>query len=155
MNSKQKKYEPKKTFIFYIFLARLIMNKSVLTIIILVTTFGLSSPSFAEWTKVTVGMNKHTFYFDPERVRQSGEYHYAWEMIDFAEPTESGDLSAKVYLKIDCGIFRYQNLQYSFHKQAMGRGQGDMQDPVANSQGWKYPAPNSNIEAVLNAICNN
>lgn len=90
------------------------MNKSVLTILILVTTFGLSSPSFAEWIKVTGGSGNHTFYFDPERVRQRGEYHYAWEMIDFAEPTEYGDLSAKVYLKIDCGIFSVSELAIFF-----------------------------------------
>ncbi len=112
-----------------------------------------SSKSFAKWTKVSTSVDGD-YYVDLERIRKHKGYRYVWELIDFKQPNKLGVVSGKVYLKIDCNIFRFQNLQYSFHKQPMGLGTGDIQDPVEKSKGWKYPNPGSAIEQVINAVCN-
>ena len=110
-----------------------------------------SSPSYAKWTKV--GKNKNygnTFYVDFERIRKVDGYVYYWVLIDYLKPIQ-GDLSGKVYKQGDCKLFRYKELSFSFHKQPMGGGTGDVQEPV--KKGWQYPPPNSSVENILKIVC--
>jgi hypothetical protein len=95
----------------------------------------------------------NTFYVDYERIRKHGGYVYYWYLSDYLKPTKFGHLSAKTYNQGDCKLFRFKRLSYSFHKEPMGGGTGDVQKPVKESQGWKYPPPNSSIEHILKSVC--
>ena len=110
-----------------------------------------SSPSYSEWTKV--GKNKNygdTFYVDFERIRKHGGYVYFWVLGDYLKPI-AGDLSVKVYKQGDCKLFRFKSLSFSYHKEPMGEGTGDVQEPV--KKGWRYPSPNSSVENILKIVC--
>ena len=111
----------------------------------------LSSTSFAEWTKVAKGSSGNIFYLDFERVRKHDGYVYWWELGDFLKPDKYGDLSAKAYHEGDCKLFRHRILSYSFHKEPMGRGTGDVQESVKKT--WRYPPPKSVSEKILKAVC--
>ena len=128
-----------------------------LTIIftLLFSTVIFSSPSYAKWTQVgtTVG-GDYSFYVDFERIRKQGGYVYFWTLNDYSKLSPQGVLSAKVYLQGDCKLFRFQNLNYSFHNEPMGKGSGDVQAPVEASQGWKYATPKSMNEILLQSVCN-
>ena len=69
------------------------------------------------------------------------------------KPDQYGDISNKVYTQGDCKLFRIKTLSFSFHKEPMGGGTGDVQEPVKAMQGWNYPTPNSVNEAILKSVC--
>ena len=126
------------------------MIRTLPTVLVLMV---LSTPVFADWTKVGENVYGDTHYVDLVRIRKHGGYIYWWDLIDYLKPTKYGDLSSKVYRQGDCKLFRYKYLSFSFHKEPMGRGTGDVQEPVKQSQGWKYPPPNSSNETVLKSVC--
>ena len=115
-----------------------------------------SSPSYAEWTKVGEGtstMNRgNAYYVDFERIRKHDGYVYWWDLTDLLKPILTGVLSAKIYKQGDCKLFRFKTLSGSFHKEPMGGGTGDVQEPIKKS--WKYPIPNSSGETILKSVCN-
>ena len=125
--------------------------KSLLTIFTLVFTLMFSSTSFAEWTKVITGEAGRNFYSDFERIRKHDGFVYYWSLSDYLKPDKYGDLSVKVYIEGDCKLFRYKNLSFSFHKEPMGYGTGDVQE--VEKKGWRYPPPMSVSETILKAVC--
>jgi len=125
------------------------MIRTLLTVLVLSL---LSTPVFADWTKVTENVDGDTFYVDFERVRKHGGYVYSWDLSDYLKPN-IGDLSVKTYKQGDCKLFRFKYLSFSFHKEPMGRGTGDVSEPVKKMQGWKYPPPNSSQETILKSVC--
>ena len=125
------------------------MKKS-LTILTFVFTMIFSSTSFAEWTSLGKSISGDTFYVDLERVRKVDGYVYFWELGDYSKPS-MGSLSAKRYFQGDCNIFRYKVLTYVFHKQPMGRDTGETSEPF--NKEWRYPPPNSMVEASLRLVC--
>ena len=119
----------------------------------LVLAGAVSSLTFAEWAKISES-RAVSYYIDFEELKKADGYIYWWLLIDYRKPTPvHGDLSTKTYNQGDCKLFRYQVLSFSFHKEPMGRGTGDVEEPVKASQGWKYPFPNSTIEATLKSVC--
>jgi hypothetical protein len=100
---------------------------------------------------VSESVDGYTFYVDFERIRKHGGYVYWWDLTDYLKPTQPGHLSSKIYNQGDCKSFRRKGLSYSFHKEPMGGGTGDVQEPV--KKGWKYPPPESSIETVLKSVC--
>ena len=119
--------------------------------LILTFLFSLmfSSPSYSEWTWVVVNRGT-TFYVDDDRIRKVDGYVYWWDMTDYLKPSE-GDLSAKVYNQGDCKLFRFKQLSFSFHKEPMGGGTGEVFNP--KNPDWEYPPPNSVIETALKSVC--
>ena len=93
-----------------------------------------------------------TFYVDFERIRKHGGYVYWWELGDYLKPITGGYLSAKIYNQVDCKLFRYKNLSWSFHKEPMGGGTGETSNEP--DKDWKYPPPDSVSETILKAVCN-
>ena len=123
--------------------------KTLLTIFTLTFTLMFSSTSFAGWTKV--GKNvKGSIYVDFERIRKVDSYVFYWQLGDFLEPAE-GFLSVTIYRKLDCKLFRYKSLSYSFHKEPMGKKPSETVNP--KNPEWEYPPPKSGNQIILNAVC--
>ena len=127
------------------------MKKLLLISTLLFSTLMFSTPSYGEWTKVSKNLGGTIFYVDFERIRKHGGYVYYWELGDFLKPNDWGNLSVKAYWEVDCKLFREKTLSYSFHKEPMGGGTGDVQEPVKKD--WSYPPPNSSQEEILKRVC--
>ena len=129
-----------------------LMKKLTLSFTLLFSTAIFSSPSCAEWTKVSRSVNGDTFYVDYDRIRQQGGYRYFWQLQDYLKPTRYGILSKKMYNQVDCQLFRHRRLSSVVHKQPMGLGwwRTSPQDKPT----WQYPSSGSVIEVVLKKICN-
>ena len=129
--------------------------KKILLIFTLLCSLMFSSTSFAEWTEVGESVTGHTHYVDFERIRKHDGYVYYWRLANYLEPNEDGTLSAKVYKKGDCKLFRLKSLSFFFHQEPMGRGSAKMYDPTKHPDhaGWYYLSPNSIGEAVLKSVC--
>ncbi len=130
------------------------MKKLLLTFILLFSTLMISTPSYAEWTKVSKSVDGYTFYVDFDRMRKNDGYVYWWDLTDYLKPSKHGHLSSKGYHQGDCKLFRYKWLSVSYHTEPMGRGNGSSRDPSENHKGWKYPSPNSVSEEILKLVCN-
>ena len=61
------------------------MKKLFFKVAILFFMLMFSSPSFAEWTKVTVSTDGSEFFVDFERVRKHGGSVYFWWSYCFGE----------------------------------------------------------------------
>ena len=123
-----------------------------LTLILsLVFTVTLSSPSYAEWTKLGENHIGNTHYVDFERIRKVDGYVYWWELVDLLKPDNDGKLSAKLYNQGDCKLFRFKLLSVLEHKEPMGGGTGETFTP--KNPEWNYPPPNSVMETNLKTVC--
>jgi len=128
------------------------MKSLILIFTLLFSTLMFSSPSYAKWEKVTEGASGDTFYVDFDRMRKHDGFVYYWRLDDLLKPTKTGTLSAKMYFQVDCKLFRYKGLSWSFHKEPMGGGTGKVNnDP---DKEWTYPSPNSVGETILKKVCN-
>jgi len=63
------------------------MIRTLLTVLVFSL---LSTPVFADWTKIGTSEYGNTFYVDFERIRKHGGYVYWWELIDYLKPSERG-----------------------------------------------------------------
>ena len=129
------------------------MQKLTLIFTLLVSTAMFSSPSYSKWTKVGEGVSGMTYYVDFKSMKKHGGYVTYWVLRDYLKPDKFGNLSGKTYYQGDCKLLRYKNLSYSFHKEPMGGGVGDVQKPLKSSLDWKIPSPNTSNELVLTVVC--
>ena len=98
-------------------------------------------------------VDENTFYVDFGRIRKHDGYVYFWKLMNLLKPLEKEILSANFYYQGDCKLFRYKYLSYSFHKEPMGGGIGEVLEPKGENANWKYPSPNSMNEYVLKQVC--
>jgi hypothetical protein len=125
------------------------MIRTLLTVLVLSL---LSTPVFAEWTKVSENADS-TFYVDFDKIRKRGGYVYYWELGDYLKPnhkTRIRELSAKIYFQGDCELFRLKVLSWSQHKEPMGEGTGVTESP--KNPEWYYPV-SSKDNTILKRIC--
>ena len=126
------------------------MKKLLVIFTLLVSTLMFSTASYAGWTKVGISGANH-FYLDFSSIIKHDGYVYFWKLRDYLKPDKWGDMSSKGYHQVDCILFGYKTLTFSFHKEPMGGGIGKNLYP--SYKGWEYPPPNSVVEATLNYVC--
>ncbi len=128
--------------------------KKLITTLTLLLMF--SSPSYAEWERVTKNTDGDTFYVDFDRIRKVDGFVYYWVLHDYLKPESNGNFSGKGYYQADCKLFGFKILSFSFHTQPMGNGKPRASLPYKSkeSKKWINPPPNSGSETLLNAVCN-
>ena len=125
------------------------MKKIIFTL--LFSTLVFSSPSYADWTKVSTSVDGTTYYVDFDRIRKHDGYVYYWGLSDYLKPSPWGDLSARNYNQGDCKVFRTKTLSASYYTDSMGNGTPSTSDSVQTE--WHYPSPGSGIENTLQHVC--
>ena len=110
-----------------------------------------SSTAYAEWNLVSKSVDGTKFYVDFERIRKVDGYVYYWHLSDYIKASKYGDFSVKVYHQGDCKLFRFKDLSWTFHKEPMGGGTGDIDNEPDKE--WSYPSPKSVNEAILESVC--
>ena len=128
------------------------MKKLLLIFTLLFSILMFSTPSYAEWTKVSKNVDGDTYYVDLERIRKHGGYVYWWELLDYLKPTKHGDLSDIIYKQGDCKLFRFKYLSDTYYNGPMGGGEPDSSSNVPDKN-WRYPTPHSAHEATLQRVC--
>ena len=128
-------------------------NTKLIAIVLLI---GINTPvnAHAEWIKVSESTGGDTYYVDFEKIRKNSGHVYFWTLLDYIEPFK-GVFSDITYVKGDCGEFKYKWLQINYHMGPMGVGEihSASGEPTVDGQKWRYPAPNSMFEPVLNLVC--
>ena len=127
------------------------MKNLLLIFTLLFSSVFFSSPSYAKWTKVSADAGGNTFYVDFERIRKHDGFVYYWYIQDNFKPID-GVLSFKVNQQGNCKLFRFKTLSYAYHKEPMGGGNPESNNP--KNPEWDYPSPNSVVEITLKQVCN-
>ena len=103
------------------------------------------------WKKLVTTRSGNTFYLDFQTTKKIGENVYYWYLVDYLKPSSSGYLSSKVYIEGDCKLLRLKGLSYSFHKEPMGEGKGDIETPKEPK--WIYPSPKTINQGMVKLVC--
>ena len=131
------------------------MRNSTLTLILLFTFLVCLSTKAKEWTKITKGQNGHIFYVNMENLDENKGYIYFWQLINYNDQDEYGDMSAKIYVKAECEVFKFKWLKVSYHKMFMAKDYVKPNDPSKLVSGWQFPSIGSTSHAVLDHVCKN
>ena len=122
----------------------------LLIISTLTTSLMFSAASWAEWTKVaSAGGTK--FYVDVRRLKKVDGLVYVWEIRDRLEPDSNGDMSTKMYSKVDCDVGRSVPLSMSLYKLPMA--EGNAYHTFTPSEQWAYHEPGSVAELQYAVVC--
>ncbi len=113
-----------------------------------------ASPGWAEdWVRAASSYTTD-HYLDTDSVRKRAGYVYAWELMNYVEPTKSGDLSTKSYLKIDCDSFGYQYLTIEYYDSHWAKGKRTQAGPPTHKlKGVHYPRSGSTMEYFVETAC--
>ena len=131
------------------------MRNSILIIILLFSSLFCLNTIAREWTEITKGQNGHIFFVDMENLNESRGYIYFWQLINYNEQDEYGDMAAKIYVKAECEVFKFKWLKVSYHKMLMGKDYVKPDNPSKLVSGWQFPSNGSTSYAVLDHVCKN
>ena len=131
------------------------MRKSILIIILLFSSLFCLNTIARDWTEITKGKNGHIFFVDMENLNESRGYIYFWQLINYNEQDEYGDMAAKIYVKAECEVFKFKWLKVSYHKMLMGKDYVKPDNPSKLVSGWQFPSTGSTSYAVLDHVCKN
>ena len=131
------------------------MRNSISILILLFSFLFCLSTKAKDWTKITKGQNGHIFFVDMENLNESKGYIYFWQLINYKDQDEYGDMSAKIYVKAECEIFKFKWVKVSYHKMLMGKDYVKPDNPSKLVAGWQFPTLGSTSYAVLDYVCKN
>ena len=131
------------------------MRNLILILILLFPFLFCLSTKAKDWTKITKGQNGHIFFVDMENLNESKGYIYFWQLINYNDQDEYGDMSAKIYVKAECEVFKFKWLKVSYHKMLMGKDYVKPDNPSKLVSGWQFPSNGSTSYAVLDYVCKN
>ena len=131
------------------------MRNSISILILLFSFLFCLSTKAKDWTKITKGQNGHIFFVDMKNLNESKGYIYFWQLINYNDQDEYGDMSAKIYVKAECEIFKFKWVKVSYHKMLMGKDYVKPDSPSKLVAGWQFPSLGSTSYVVLNHVCKN
>ena len=131
------------------------MKNSILTLIILFAYLVCLSTKAKDWTEITKGENGHVFFVDMVKLNENKGYIYFWQLINYNDQDEYGDMSAKIYVKAACEAFKFKWMKVSYHKMLMGKDYVKPDNPSKLVSGGQFPSTGSTSYAVLDHVCKN
>ena len=131
------------------------MKNLMPNLILLFTYLFFSSAQAKKWTEITEGQNGHIFFVDMENLNESKGYIYFWQLINYNDQDEYGDMSAKIYVKAECEVFKFKWLKVSYHKMSMAKDYVKPGNPSKLVSGWQFPSIGSTSYTVLDHVCKN
>ena len=105
------------------------------------------------WKKITTGRNGYVFYINILNIEENAKRVYFWQLIDYINPDEYGDMSAKIYIESDCINLRYKWIAFSYHKESMARDKAVQKKPTKNLSRWQIASPQSTSKAIMDYVC--
>ena len=122
-------------------------------LLVLLFSLLISFNSYGEWTKISENTLGDTYYIDSDSIKERGGYFYYWELDNYKKELDSaGSMSAKLYIQVDCELFRYKTLTYIFYKQQMGNGEIIENNNPTNPI-WRNSPPGSVATIFLDLVC--
>ena len=119
-------------------------------LLVLLFSLLISFNSFGEWLKANE-TSENIFYIDFDTFKEVDGSFYVWQLTDFLNPDEDGNLSAKIFVQGDCQLMRIKMLSIIAYTENMGKGSSSTyQDDKPE---WRYAPPESSIYDMMDLNC--
>ena len=115
----------------------------------------LWKPCFGAWSEVARNVNHTSYFLDLGKIQNVKPYTYAWLLVNFLEPSQSGDMSEVHYVKVHCDDFVFRTLKVLRYGGPMGLGNVTENFIPSNSLEWMHAKKETAREAVMKNICFN
>ena len=129
------------------------MKKLLLIFTLLFSTVMFSSPSYAEWTKITegnIGSNEIVYFMDFENIKKQGGKVFFWSLASGSKHDHFGNMSNKHYFKVNCSNMAAVMLTGYYYTKPMGKGRHESK---TYPHKWEYPPPNTPINTMMKLAC--
>ena len=120
--------------------------------IILILLF-VWKPCFGGWSEVARNIENTRYFLDFEKMQRVEPYTYAWLLVNYLEPDQSGDISEVHYIKVHCGDVVYRTLKVLRFGGPMGLGNVTENFVPSNSLDWISAKEGTAREAVIRNAC--
>ena len=121
-------------------------------LLILLFSLLISFNSYGEWTEMVTNNSGQTYYLDKDLIKEYDGDVYFWMLTDYPKPYD-GYMSDKVYMQLNCGVFRWRPLSGTLYKKPMGMGEKKEYPPPPEE--WHYPSTESTAYYLLGQVCDN
>jgi len=115
--------------------------------------FLIWNPCFAGWSEVARNIDFTRYFVDFGKMQLVEPYTYAWLLVNYLEPNQSGEMSEVQYIKVHCGDNVFRTLKILQYGGPMGLGNVTESFVPANSLDWVYAKSGTAREAVIKNIC--
>lgn len=109
--------------------------------------------SYAEWEEVSKGISGDVTYIDRQTLKIVGTSRFFYRLTDYVKPSKYGDLSAKVYLEVNCQNLNFRYLVANFYAEPLGRGSPTAGSGPTSDNTWIPAPPGSVSERVNRFVC--
>ena len=113
------------------------------------------NPCFAGWSEVARNIDFTRYFLDFSKMQVVEPYTYAWLLVNYLEPDQSGNMSEVHYIKVHCGDSVFRTLKILRYGGPMGLGNVADSFVPSNSLDWSYAKSGTAREAVIKNICTN
>ena len=110
-------------------------------------------PCFGAWSEVARNIENTRYFLDFGKMQRVEPYTYAWLLVNYLEPDQSGDMSEVHYIKVHCGDVVYRTLKVLRFGGPMGLGNVTENFVPSNSLDWVPPKEGTAREAVITNAC--
>ena len=124
----------------------------ILIISIFLYIFSVAN-CFAEynWKKIGSNIDGDVSYVDLSSIKKVGNNVFYFILMDYAKPSDQGDLSAKNYFEVNCLDLSYRYIKDFYYKEPMGNGEYTIFDEIGE---WENNTKGSIGEDAREFVCN-
>ena len=112
-------------------------------------------PCFAGWSEVARNTDFTRYFLDFGKMQVVDPYTYAWLLVNYLEPDQSGSMSEVHYIKVHCSDSVFRTLKILRYGGPMGLGNVADSFVPSSSLDWNYAKSGTAREAVIKNICTN
>jgi hypothetical protein len=125
------------------------------TLLLILSLLLITSNSYAEWTKYSVGEDYFVHFYDESTVKRNGDKIRVWKYTNYSpddKEAKSINVSSTRSLdEIDCINETVKSL--SRHSYTKPNLQGDMTDYTDPNPTISYIVPNSTLAVLMKLVC--
>ena len=127
-------------------------NSKILIISIFLYIFSVAN-CFAEynWKKIGSNISGDVSYVDLSSIKKVGNNVFYFILMDYAKPSDQGDLSAKNYFEVNCLDLSHRYIKDFYYEEPMGNGEYTIFDEIGE---WENNTKGSIGEKVRKFVCN-
>ena len=108
---------------------------------------------YGGWAIITDDIDGNSYYIDTNSINKRDGFVYYWELVDYVEKNQSGDMSDKAYYQGSCEQSRVKLLSVTYYNKPMANGA--QKKHIPSNPIWDFPLYESSVGGyLLNFVCN-
>jgi len=133
-------------------LARIVMLMPMFIKTLFLALLFVSGSAFAEWQLISINDQDTMFYIDPATIRKDGNMRTFWRKSEFKSRGNTGDMSTRAKIEIDCKKEAYRFLAVAGFSESNLTGKMNFSTDFPN-QPFIAIAPDTTDSAFMKKVC--